>query len=161
MRRATTQEQGQNRAQAALGGPGGPPRASQTVVALAGRPQRLVLADFPTPLEYRVLGPNSGTANRYALNTMKQQVQKRVGVEVKRQDIRSVPAPAAIVLRYVFPDVRERDEDNLGIIAKPVVDGLVRAKILAGDDSRRLKRRIEVVKERGARRLEIEIREIT
>lgn len=133
-----------------------PPRnGSRTAVGLSDGPQTLVLADFPTPMQVRVLGPNAGTANRYALNTMRQRVQGVVGTEVKRQGIRPVEPPCVIVLRYVVPDIRERDEDNFGIIAKPVVDGLVRAKILAGDDARRLKRRIEFVKERGARRLEI------
>ena len=117
--------------------------------------QRLILDDFPTPLHIRVLGPNGGTSNRYALSTMRGQVQARVKVEVLRQGIRPVPPPVRVTLRYVMPDKIHRDVDNFAAIGKPVIDGLVRSKVLAGDNAARLSQRVEFVYEKGRRRLEI------
>lgn len=119
--------------------------------------QRLVLDGFPTTEQVRLLGPNAGTTNRYALQAARNAVKARVAVEVKVQRIRPVPPPVVLTLRYVFSDARHRDADNFAIVAKPVVDGLVKAGILAGDNAARLSERIEFVKEPGARRLEVEI----
>lgn len=121
--------------------------------------QRLVLDGFPTTEQVRVLGPNRGTTNRYVLATARRHVQQGVWYAVREQGIRPVPPPVVLTLRYVFSDARHRDADNFAIVAKPVVDGLVKAGILAGDNAARLSERIEFVKEPGARRLEVEIRE--
>lgn len=115
----------------------------------------LILDDFPSVSAVALLGPNSGTANRYALGKARKAVQARVYVACLRQGIRPVAPPVALTLRYVFPDERHRDADNFAAIGKPVVDGLVKSLILAGDNAARLTQRIEFAKERGARRLEV------
>ena len=76
---------------------------------------------------------------------------------MREQGIRPVPPPVRLTLRYVFSDARARDADNFAVIAKSVVDGLVKAGVLAGDNGARLSERIEFVKQAGARRLEIVI----
>lgn len=115
----------------------------------------MILEGFPSPLIVARLGPNSGTTNRYGLNRLRQQVQGWVKVAVDRQHIRPVAPPVMLVLRYVFPDARHRDADNFAVIAKPVVDGLVRSGILEGDNAARLTQRVEFVKQQGRRALEV------
>jgi hypothetical protein len=129
--------------------------------ALEGRtgPQRLILEDFPSVADVKILGPNAGTANRYALSRARRAVHARVFVQVLRQGIRPVPPPVVLTLRYVMPDARHRDVDNFATIGKPVVDGLVKSSILAGDNAARLTQRVEIVCERGRRRLEVVIEE--
>jgi len=117
----------------------------------------LTLDGFPTPGQVRVLGPNAGTSNRYALGTLRSHVQGRVKLEVRLQGIQPVPPPVRVTLRYVFSDNRHRDDGNFSLVAKPVLDGLVRSGILAGDNHARLRERVEFVKEAGARRLEVVI----
>ncbi len=124
--------------------------------AVTGR-QTLILEDFPSVAEVRLLGPNSGTANRYALATARRHVQQGVWYAVREQGIRPVPPPAHVTLRYVMPDDKHRDADNFAAIGKPVIDGLVKSEILAGDNAARLTQRVEFVKEPGARRLEVVI----
>ncbi len=118
-------------------------------------PQTLVLEGFPSTDQVRLLGPNAGTTNRYVLATTRRHVQQGVWDAVREPGIRPVPPPARLTLRYVFSDARHRDADNFAIVAKSVVDGLVKAGILAGDNAARLSERVEFVKEKGARRLEI------
>lgn len=133
-----------------------PPRSgSATAVGLSDGPQRLVLDGFPTIAQVRALGPNSSVGNRYAVSRLRQSVKANTAVEARRQGIRRVPSPALLTLRYVFSDARARDQDNFAVIAKPVVDALVKAKLLDGDDAARLTCRVEFVKEPGARRLEV------
>lgn len=128
---------------------------SGATIGDSGGSQTLVLDGFPSPYMVARLGPNSGTINRYGLGRLRKDVQGMVKVAVTLQGIRPVPPPAAVTLRYVFGDARHRDPDNFAIIAKPCIDGLVRAGILAGDDGARLTQRVEFVKEPGSRRLEI------
>jgi hypothetical protein len=101
------------------------------------------------------LGPNSGTINRYGLGRLRKDVQGFVKVAVDRQGIRPVAPPVRLILRYVFPDARHRDSDNFAVIGKPVVDGLVRAGILEGDNAARLIATVEFVKRPKQRRLEV------
>lgn len=134
-----------------------PKTAQNASVRDFGVSQTLVLDGFPTIGEVKTLGPNGGTSNRYALGKMRRAVQARVFVQVLRQGIRPVPPPVACTLRYVMPDDRHRDADNFAGIGKPVIDGLVKRQILAGDNAARLALRVEFVKEPGARRLEVVI----
>jgi hypothetical protein len=117
--------------------------------------QVLVLDGFPTPGQVRLLGPNNGHGNRYAISTCRQFVKGWTKLETTRQGIVPVSPPVLVTLRYVMPDARARDADNFAIVAKPVIDGLVKSGILAGDDSKRLTERVVFVKSPGARRLEI------
>jgi hypothetical protein len=135
---------------------GPPPRT--TAVGTAERPdgpQTLILDGFPTIYQVAALGPNTSTMNRYGLGRIRRDIQGRAKIEADRQHIRPVPPPVVVTLRYVFSDSRHRDVDNFTIIAKPVIDGLVKAGILAGDNAARLRQRVEFVKEPGARRLEV------
>jgi hypothetical protein len=127
---------------------------SDTTPAVSGR-QTLILDNFPSVADVKILGPNSGTANRYALSKARKRVHARVWAAVLRQGIYRVAPPVHVTLRYVMPDEKHRDADNFAAIGKPVIDGLVKAQILAGDNAARLTQRIEFVKERGARRLEV------
>jgi hypothetical protein len=129
--------------------------ASQRPVASILGPQTLILDGFPTAAQVRLLGPNGGHGNRYAVSTCRQNVKARVKIEVGRQGIVPVSPPVQVILRYVMPDRRARDEDNFAAIAKPVIDGLVKAGILEGDDSKRLTECVVFGKVTGVRRLEV------
>jgi hypothetical protein len=151
---------------AALAPPGAALRAGVALQGTMGdsdalrRSQTLVLDGFPSVAEVKLLGPNSGTANRYALGKARKAVQARVFVQVLRQGIRFAPPPVRVTLRYVMPDALHRDADNFAAIGKSVVDGLVKSQVLAGDNAARLTQAVEFVKERGARRLEVVIEEV-
>lgn len=132
-----------------------PPRVVPAATGEAPRRQVLVLDGFPSVRQVAVLGPNTSTANRYALGKMRKHVQERVKVEVGLQGIQPMRPPVKVTLRYVFADARHRDDGNFSLVAKPVLDGLVRSQILEGDNHARLQERVEFVKERGARRLEV------
>ena len=149
----------QNAQESTLGARRGPPPRKTAIGTLGPSegPQRLILDGFPSPYMVARLGPNSGTINRYGLGRLRKDVQGYVKIAVTRQGIRPVAPPVTVTLRYVMPDARHRDVDNFAAIGKPVVDGLVRSGILAGDNAARLTQRVEFVKEPGARRLEIVI----
>jgi hypothetical protein len=117
--------------------------------------QTLILEGFPTTEIVRLLGPNSGHGNRYAVSACRQFVKGLVKIEAEYQGIRPVRPPVDVTLRYVFADGRARDVDNFAVIAKPVIDGLVKAGILEGDDAKRLRERVVFVIEKHARRLEV------
>jgi hypothetical protein len=119
--------------------------------------QVIVLDGFPTTAQVRLLGPNSGHRNRYAVSACRQFVKGWAKLEAGRQGIVPVAPPVRVTLRYVMPDARVRDEDNFAIVGKSAIDGLVKAGILAGDDSKRLTERVVFVISPGARRLEIVI----
>lgn len=132
-----------------------PDQAHGATTSNAAGSQTLVLDGWPSPYMVATLGPNSGTINRYGLGRLRKDVQGMVKVAVVRQGIQPVPPPVRVTLRYVFPDARHRDADNFAVIAKPVMDGLVRSGVLAGDNAARLTQTVEFVKERGGRRLEV------
>lgn len=118
--------------------------------------QTLTLDGFPTPRQVEILGPNSGTFSPFTVASVREAVHRRVKIEAIVQGIEPVSPPARLTLRYVFPDARARDPDNFAIVGKPIVDGLVRAGILAGDDAARLIERVEIVTDRDTgRRLDV------
>jgi hypothetical protein len=117
--------------------------------------QTLVLNGFPSAAAVRLLGPNSGHGNRYAVSACRQLVKGWVKIEADRQGIRPVRPPVDVTLRYVFAGNRARDIDNFAMIGKPILDGLVKAGILEGDDAKRLREQVVFVVEKHARRLEV------
>jgi hypothetical protein len=117
--------------------------------------QLLVLDGFPTVRQVALLGPNSGTFSPFKVDAVRQAIAGRVRLETIMQRTRPVRPPARLTLRYVVGDARARDRDNFALVGKPILDGLVRSEILAGDDAARLDLRVEFRVERGARRLEV------
>jgi hypothetical protein len=117
--------------------------------------QTLILDRFPSTAAVRLLGPNSGHGNRYAVSACRQFVKGWAYLEARRQGIRPVQPPVDVTLRYVFADNRARDVDNFAMIGKPILDGLVKAGILEGDDAKRLREQVVFVVEKHARRLEV------
>ena len=63
-------------------------------------------------------------------------VHKQIVVEALAVNLRPVRGPVRLTFRYVFPDERKRDIDNLTTgVTKAAIDALVRCKALAADDS--------------------------
>lgn len=130
-----------------------PPRAAE---GPPGGVQRLVLDDFPDPADARALSPN-GRVHWATRNAARKEVASRVVVEATRSGLRPAAGPVRLTFRYVYPDRRRRDVDNLATgVTKACVDALVRGRWLAADDSEHVVgvEAVPVV-ERGRRRLEI------
>ncbi len=130
---------------------------------------RLVLDDFPSarwrysrtrpPADLaRVLSPN-GRHDWYTRWLATRYVQARVWLAVRHVGTSSVPPPARLQLTYVRPSHRARDTDNwTSGVTKAVIDGLVKVKVLAGDDAAQLYlERVRLAVEPGRCYLVVEI----
>jgi hypothetical protein len=126
----------------------------------SGRSQTLVFNGFPSVSQAKMLGPNGGTWSPYVVNRVRKRIHETVKMLALLQEIRPMRPPVLVTLRYVFGEDRQRDADNFAVVGKPVIDGLVRAGVLEGDDAKRLTERVEFVVERGARRLEVILEEV-
>jgi hypothetical protein len=134
----------------ALSGDSGPKPTPGTPQA-----QTVILDDFPLPEIARTLSPN-GRAHWRTKSRAADVVRKNVWVAVMTQGIRPVPPPVHVTWRWIVPDRRRRDQDNHGTgVVKVAQDRLVSLGILAADHSDALTGHVEIVYERGARRLEI------
>ncbi len=80
----------------------------------------------------------------------------------REQGLHRVDAPVRLLFRYVYPDRRKRDVDNLTTgVTKAAIDALVRGEWLVADDSEHVTEvKAVAVVEKGSRRLEIEIQEV-
>jgi hypothetical protein len=130
---------------------------------------RLILEDFP-PARWRysrtkppadlarVLSPN-GRYDWYTRWLATRYVQARVWLAVRSKSILPVSPPARLQLTYVRPTQRARDTDNwTSGVTKALIDGLVKSKVLAGDDAERLQLSpVRLVVEPGHRYLLAEI----
>lgn len=125
--------------------------------SILGR-QTLIVPDFPSTDIARALSPN-GRVHWAAKSRARESVAWVVSVVVRRRGIRRVDGPVRLIFRYVFPDQRKRDIDNLTTgVTKAAIDALVRNKVLAADDSEHVTEvKAEAVVEKGARRMEIVI----
>ena len=134
-----------------MGGVPGPSTAVQT----------LVIPDFPSVEIARALSPN-GRAHWRERAAWRAVVREAVWAAwVYRQDeLRPVHPPARVTYRWIVPDRRARDLDNHGTgVTKSVQDTLVRLKLLpGGDHSTALTSTVEIIYEKGIRRMEIEMR---
>lgn len=128
--------------------------------ALEGRtgPMTLVLPDFPLPEISRALSPN-GRVHWAERKRARDVVQNAVWEAwVSRQDeVTPVPPPAHVTYRWIVPDRKARDLDNHSTgVVKAAQDTLVRLKLLpGGDHAAALTSTVEIVYEKGQRRLEI------
>jgi Holliday junction resolvase RusA-like endonuclease len=120
--------------------------------------QTLIVEDFPSTALSRALSPN-GRVHWTTKNAARLAVHKQIVVEALAINLRPVRGPVRLTFRYVFPDERKRDIDNLTTgVTKCAIDALVRTKVLAADDSEHVTEvKAVAVVEKGARRLEIEI----
>lgn len=133
-------------------------RAPESVpVAILGR-QTLIVDDFPSTADARALSPN-GRAHWATKRMARKAVASEVVIAATQQGLRPVDGPVRLLFRYVFPDRRNRDVDNLTTgVTKAAIDALVRGRWLAADDSEHVTEvKAVAVVERGKRRLEIEI----
>lgn len=121
-------------------------------------PQTLLLEDFPQPCDARALSPN-GRAHWTTQRAARQEAASRVKVEATVIRLRPVAGPVRLTFRYVFPNQRTRDIDNLTTgVTKACIDALVRGQWLAADDSEHVTAvRAVAVVEKRQRRLEIVI----
>ena len=127
-------------------------------IADSGRSQTIVVQGFPSPPVARALSPN-GRAHWAQRQSCRQIVAANVSAAIVMQRTRPVSGPVRLTFRYVFPERRRRDVDNLTTgVTKAAIDTLVRLGVLAADDSKHvLSVTVEPVVERRARRLEIVI----
>lgn len=118
--------------------------------------QWLVLEDFPDPALARALSPN-GRAHWGGKDRAKKRVAAVVAGQSIAQGIDPMPSPVRLTFRWIFPNRRRRDIDNLSTgVVKVVIDSLVRHGTLVDDDSTHVVAvTAEAVYERGRRALEI------
>jgi Holliday junction resolvase RusA-like endonuclease len=130
---------------------------SEATIAPVGA-QTLTVDDFPTPDIARVLSPN-GRVHWAAKNRARAWVATMVACAAREQRLRPVDGPVRLLFRYVFPDKRQRDVDNLTTgVTKAAIDALVRGAWLAADDSEHVTEvKAEAVVVKGRRCLEIVI----
>ena len=130
--------------------------APESVCASILTRQTLILENFPSTTHARALSPN-GRVHWHVRNAAKSDLAAIVGFELNRVRLQPMRVPVRLRFRYVFPDKRQRDVDNLTTgVTKVVIDSLVRAEVLAADDSEHVTEvKAEASVEKGARRLEI------
>lgn len=134
--------------------------SSQSTSGKTGR-QTLILENFPSTTHARALSPN-GRVHWRVRNAARSDLAAIAGVALNRARLQPVRVPVRLRFRYVFPDKRLRDVDNLTTgVTKVVIDSLVRAEVLAADDSEHVTEvKAEAVVEKGQRRLVIVIEEV-
>lgn len=116
----------------------------------------LVLPNFPSPDVARALSPN-GRKHWSAKKTAREWVAARVALALHLHPVPPVTGRARLAIRWVFPQERKRDLDNhtTGVV-KALIDALVQAQVLSADDSAHLELApVEIVVERGQRRMEL------
>lgn len=120
--------------------------------------QTLIVDDFPSTHDARALSPN-GRAHWATKNAARKGVASEVVIAATQQGLRAASGPVRLTFRYVFPDQRKRDVDNLTTgVTKVAIDALVRGRWLAADDSAHVVEvKAEAVVEPGSRRLVIVI----
>lgn len=113
---------------------------------------------FPSTSDARALSPN-GRAHWATKRMARKTVASEVVIAATQQRLREVSAPVRLTFRYVFPDRRNRDVDNLTTgVTKCAIDALVRGRWLVADDSEHVTEvKAEAVVEKGSRRLDIVI----
>ena len=77
-------------------------------------------------------------ANRFLGSKMKREQTERVAAAALSQGARRVPGPVTVRFLWVEPN-RRRDLDNVAFAKKFVLDGLVAAGVIDGDDQRHVK----------------------
>lgn len=76
---------------------------------------------------------NAERTNRYAAAKMKSDLQKLIGAEIRRSNLKQVKPPVKLIYRFYEPN-RRRDKDNVAAVAhKFVQDSLVQCGILEND----------------------------
>lgn len=131
--------------------------APQTLSASNPGRQWLILDDFPSTAVARALSPN-GRAHWATKRRARLAVEGEVLAAALAQHLRAVSEPVRLRFRYVYPNERQRDVDNLTTgVTKAVIDALVRGRWLAADDSEHVVEvKAEAAVQKGAgRRLEI------
>jgi Holliday junction resolvase RusA-like endonuclease len=120
--------------------------------------QALIVEDFPSTDISRTLSPN-GRAHWATKKRARAWVATMVACAAREQRLRPVDGPVRLLFRYVFPDRRKRDVDNLTTgVTKAAIDSLVRGEWLAADDSDHVTEvKAEAVVEKGRRCLVIVI----
>jgi Holliday junction resolvase RusA-like endonuclease len=119
--------------------------------------QTLIVQDFPSTADAHALSPN-GRVHWTTKNAARKSVASEVVIAATQQRLRPVAGPVRLLFRYVFPDRRKRDLDNLTAISKPMTDALVRGRWISADDSEHVVEvKAEAVVEKGRRYLEVTI----
>lgn len=135
-------------------------KGSQSTSGKTGR-QTLTVDDFPSTAEAWALSPN-GRAHWATKRAARMNVASEVKIAATQQALRPMQGPVRLTFRYVYPDRRKRDVDNLTTgVTKAAIDALVRGEWLVADDSEHVTEvKAVAVVEKGSRRLEIEIQEV-
>lgn len=138
------------------------PDAPICPVASFSGPLTLIVDDFPTTADARALSPN-GRAHWGTKAKARRSVATEVALAAAQQLFGTVDGPVRLTFRYVFPDQRKRDVDNLTTgVTKCAIDALVRGEWLVADDSEHVTEvKAEAVVEKGQRRLIVTIEPAT
>lgn len=91
----------------------------------------IVLGMLPGLNEY--INIERGRAGKQRANTLKQQVQRIIGLAIAQQ-IRGVKFKKPVTMHYKWVERdKRRDKDNIAFARKFVQDALVRARVLEND----------------------------
>jgi hypothetical protein len=93
-----------------------------------------VTLTFPLPTTKKTVHGNGGWRGKFG---HVQRLRSEAKISTLSQT-RKVFAKARIKYRFAVPDRIRRDEANLIQACKPIIDGIVDARCLAGDDWQRL-----------------------
>lgn len=89
---------------------------------------------FPSTNEYI----SECRKSAYAGHTMKRTLDEIVAWSCKSQGIKQVRVPVVVCIRYFEPN-RRRDLDNIYFASKFILDGMVKAGVLADDNQQHVK----------------------
>ena len=107
------------------------------------------------PLPAKELSPNA-RVHWSVRNRATQEAKDAVVCAVLEQRARSKPlATATVTVRFVVPNYRRRDHQNLIASSKAYVDGLVLAGVIVDDDTKHIKEVYPPVEMRRGQRMTI------
>lgn len=134
--------------------------APKCILSRPTGPMTLILDNFPSPDIARALSPN-GRTHWAEKKRAREAVQVAFYLAALQQGLDVFDGQVRITYRWVFPDHRARDLDNLSTgVVKALQDCLVKADVIRADDtSCVVGMSVEVSVEKGRRALVVTVQE--
>lgn len=141
----------------------GPKRPDLTIAAPASDSGAQTFTLDPEPRTVATLSPNARAQSHWPRTVARERIMEAVAFRAAVTGLRPMHGPVTVTFRWVVPDRRKRDIDNLagnGTV-KATLDALVRGGYLV-DDSTRYVADVRTVVEyvKGQRRLEVTLQAI-
>jgi Holliday junction resolvase RusA-like endonuclease len=130
-------------------------------IAVSGSSQAFWL--MPDPRLVARLSPNARSQSHWPKTNARTQIMKHVATAARVQGLTPPGAPVRVTVRWIFPDRRKRDIDNLAAngTVKAILDALVEQEFLVDDSTQYVVGVNTVVEYRkGSRWLEVVIERV-